>query len=136
MKIELESGNSKYTADRIKRLLDAVEMGATITHACGYAGIKTATFYRWLEDKPDFREQVDNAEGKATVKWLLKIEQAANNGQWQAAAWKLERRFPNIYGRRVVEQNVNVDYVVDLSGTNENNSQALESDNSPKQILE
>jgi hypothetical protein len=130
MKIELENGNNKYTPDRVKRLLDAIEMGATIVHACGYAGIRSPTYYRWLEEKSDFREQVEMAEGKATVKWLLKIEQAANNGQWQAAAWKLERRFPNIYGRRVIEQNVNVDYVVDLSGTNEDNSKALESNDS------
>ena len=36
--------------------------------------------------------------------WLAKIEQAANQGHWQAAAWKLERRYPQEYGRTV--QNV------------------------------
>jgi hypothetical protein len=37
------------------------------------------------------------------VGWLAKIEAAANEGAWQAAAWKLERRYPHEYGRSAVE---------------------------------
>ena len=29
------------------------------------------------------------------------IQQAAGNGQWQAAAWWLERSMPNQYGRKI-----------------------------------
>ena len=39
-----------------------------------------------------FRERIKEAEGKATQRWLAIIERAANDGSWQAAAWKLERR--------------------------------------------
>jgi hypothetical protein len=56
-------------------------------------------------------------------------------GTWQAAAWKLERRHPHIYGRRVVEHDGAIDYVIDLSGST-NGSQALEIDNTPTKILE
>ena len=31
------------------------------------------------------------------------IEQAAKDGTWQAAAWKLERRYPQEYGKTVQE---------------------------------
>jgi hypothetical protein len=30
------------------------------------------------------------------------IDKAAGEGTWQAAAWKLERRYPESYGRTVV----------------------------------
>lgn len=48
-------------------------------------------------DEFDFKcvqliETIKKAEGEATVGWLAKIENAANSGNWTAAAWKLERR--------------------------------------------
>ena len=51
----------------------------------------------------DFYDAITRAEGAASVQWLAKIEKAASDGNWQAAAWKLERRFPHEYGRRVHE---------------------------------
>jgi hypothetical protein len=51
-----------------------------------------------------FDEIVGHYEGQAGVKWLAKIEREASEGSWQAAAWKLERRYPNDYGRKVVDQ--------------------------------
>ncbi|MDW8214703.1 MAG: hypothetical protein RMJ55_14190, partial [Roseiflexaceae bacterium] len=38
------------------------------------------------------------------VEALRHIAAAAANGQWQAAAWLLERRYPQIYGKQTVEQ--------------------------------
>ena len=129
-------GNAtKYNPERVKKILFAIEMGATVTHACGYAGISQRTFYEWKASNPEFSEQVEMAEGSASVKWLARIEQASNMGTWQAAAWKLERRHPHIYGRRVVEHDGAIDYVIDLSGST-NGSQALEIDNTPTKILE
>ena len=94
---------TKYTPERSKRLLDAIRMGATYELACNYAGISPDTFDRWRKAHADFAEQVKEAEGAAAVGWLAKIEKAANDGEWQAAAWKLERRYPQMYGRRVQE---------------------------------
>jgi hypothetical protein len=34
---------------------------------------------------------------------LAKIEKAASDNNWAAAAWKLERRYPDVYGRTVQE---------------------------------
>jgi len=49
-----------------------------------------------------FFKDIKEAEGKAAFEWLDKIEKAANEN-WQAAAWKLERRYPGDYGRTRVE---------------------------------
>lgn len=94
---------TKYTPETVQKLLDALKMGATYQLACGYAGIHFDTFNEWRKAKPEFSEQVSLAEGMAAFGWLSQIEAAARDGTWQAAAWKLERRYPQDYGRSVTE---------------------------------
>lgn len=100
---------TKFTPERVERFLQAVRLGSTFRLAAQYAGFDHATFYRWLERDATFATQVKEAEGAAVVGWLAKIEKAANDGAWQAAAWKMERRYPDDFGRRErIEQTVEV----------------------------
>ena len=92
---------TQRTPENAKRICDAIKMGATYELACAYAGLSADTFQRWRKADAAFAAQIKEAEGAAAVGWLLKIEKAANDGEWQAAAWKLERRYPEQYGRRV-----------------------------------
>lgn len=93
---------TKYTPQCVTALTEAIQLGATYELACAYAGISFQTFNAWRKAKPAFSEAVQKAEGTAAVAWLRVIESAAINS-WQAAAWKLERRYPQDYGRRVQE---------------------------------
>lgn len=95
--------DSAYTPERVQRIVNAIRMGATYKLACKYGGIVESTFYKWKLERKEFSEAIQEAEGAAAVGWLAKIEQAANEGTWQAAAWKLERRYPQDYGRTSVE---------------------------------
>ena len=95
---------TKYTPERVEKILQAIELGATYELASSYGGVDYMTFNRWRERYSEFRDAIRAAEGKGATKWLAKIEQAASDGAWQAAAWKLERRYPHSYGRTV--QNV------------------------------
>lgn len=124
---------SKLTPDTQRRIFEALSVGATYQLACQYAGIHYDTFRNWMKRGEtaksgqyfEFFEAVKEAEGRAVVGWLAKIEQAASAGNWQAAAWKLERRYPADYGRkdridithsiqeearRIVEANPDLDY--------------------------
>ena len=92
---------SKYTDETIEKLIQAIELGAPYEHACNYAGISFSTFMIWRRDKEGFEDLMIEAEGRATIKWLAKIEKEASRGTWQAAAWKLERRYPETFGRSV-----------------------------------
>jgi hypothetical protein len=94
---------TKYSPEVVKRLTDAIRLGATYELACAYAGISEDSFARWRAKYADFAEAIKEAEGGAAVGWLARIEQAAKDGTWQAAAWKLERRYPEQYGRQVVD---------------------------------
>lgn len=94
---------SKYTPDVVKRITDAIRLGATYELACNYGGISHETFHQWRNNKPEFSDAIKEAEGTAVVKWLALIDKAATEGSWQAAAWKLERRYPHDYGKTVQE---------------------------------
>lgn len=94
---------SKYTDDVVKRITDAIKLGATYELAANYGGIDYHTFNEWRKEKPQFSQAIRDAEGEAVTKWLAKIEQSATK-QWQAAAWKLERRYPHAYGKTIQEQ--------------------------------
>jgi hypothetical protein len=61
------------------------------------------TFAEWHAEKPQFAQAIKEAESKGVQTWLARIEQAANSGVWTAAAWKLERIYPHIYGRTIQE---------------------------------
>jgi hypothetical protein len=55
-------------------------------------------------DEPDsiyseFMEAVEKAKAQSEVRDVTLIEKAATDGSWQAAAWKLERKFPQKWGR-------------------------------------
>lgn len=94
---------TKYNDQTVSAVVQAIGMGATYELAAQYAGISYETFNTWQKQKPQFSEAVKKAEGEAAVKWLAKIEKAASDGSWQAAAWKLERRYPEQYGRQITD---------------------------------
>lgn len=105
---------TKFTPEHIEPLLRAIRLGATYEHACMAAGISYDIFNEWkngrgyskettAEQKADFLDRLKKAEGQMVTDQLATIQQAAQSGNWQAAAWKLERRHPKIYGRQVHE---------------------------------
>ena len=100
----------KINDHMIEAFLGAIKVGAPIKSACGCAGISETTFYKWMQwadsDRKDapmyaqFREDIKKAQGQAAQRWLAIIEKAAMAGSWQAAAWKLERKYPHEFGNR------------------------------------
>lgn len=90
------------------RLLAALESGATLRMAAAAAGVSEDTLSRWRKTRPGLQAEMDQAEAQGAVKALEQIRAAAQGGAWQAAAWMLERRYPNEYGRRApAAENVN-----------------------------
>ncbi len=108
---------SKYTPATAKKITDAIRVGATFRLACMYAGISEDTFMAWRKRYPDFADAINQAEGAGAAAWLGMIEKAAQEGNWQAAAWKLERKYPREYGRRVIQsfEDIPPEKIPDLS---------------------
>lgn len=122
---------SKFTPERMDRFLFAIEKGSAYQLACKYAGISYKTMRKWVlrgEEEQDqeavnFLIRFHEAEGAAVLKWLDVIEQAASIGEWQAAAWKLERRYHQYYSKRaeIIQLSEEIQYLKDKHKTSKAN---------------
>lgn len=99
---------SRFTDDVKKKILWALKIGNYRKVAAEYAGISDRTLISWLsrgrdqmEGDPyhEFYLAVLEAEQTAEVRALGIIQQAAQK-DWKAAAWYLERKFPERYCTR------------------------------------
>ena len=100
---------------RVERILNALESGATERIAAAYGGISQDTLTRWKQQHADFADRLIEAESKGAIRQLLNINRAAQGTidpqtglyadppDWRASSWLLERRFPEEYGKSVVD---------------------------------
>ena len=91
---------SKYTPERVERIIKAVKVGLPFVTAAALGGISEATFYNWMKDNVEFLESIKAAEAEAEERL---VEQISFDPSWQSKAWILERRHPDRWGR--VERN-------------------------------
>ena len=98
-------GKPKLTEDIIRQ---AVEMKSHGLNDCDIAraiGVCKQTFSKWVNHpktklQRELSEQHKKAEAAYKEALLLRIWNAADKSQnWTAAAWLLERKFPDEYGR-------------------------------------
>jgi len=110
---------TKFTPEIKEKLLVAIRKGAPYSMACDYAGIDYTTLLNWkkkandekLDDYIQFFKDLKEAEGLTALVWLEKIDKAMNDGAWQAAAWKLERRHYKHFSSQagIIEMNERLD---------------------------
>lgn len=95
---------NKLTDELADEAIRLVRNGATNADVIAYIGVVESTFYNWLKN-PKTEAQIKLSEGlkKAETErklWhLQRIHKAAEEGDWKASAWYLERRYPNEYAR-------------------------------------
>lgn len=103
----------KLTKELEQEIIQLAASGATNADICDYIGVNESTFYRWLKNpKTEAEHKLCNDIKKAYTKrklWhLRKIQQASENGAWQASAWYLERRYPREYAKPEVQLRVDM----------------------------
>ncbi len=114
----------KLTPELQEQFCRYVAMGNPICTACQLVGLGEGTYYKWKvrgrdhDEEPfsSFVKAVDLAEAQAVNRNITLIQKAATE-QWQAAAWYLERRYPESFGRRILEVNQNTRVEVNLTVT-------------------
>lgn len=94
----------KLTPELADEAIKLVKAGATTADVINYLGCASNTFYQWLrnpknEAQERLRDGMLQAEAERKLWCLQKIHKAAEKGDWKAAAWYLERRYPNEYAR-------------------------------------
>jgi transposase len=90
----------------LTRLEQLIRAGATGEVAAQAVGVDPSTFDLWLQKgrngvQPyrDFSERVARARAESEAGLVARIASVAGKGSWQAAAWLLERRFPERWGK-------------------------------------
>ena len=126
---------STLTPEVQELIVQAVRNGNYFETAIAYAGVPKSTFYDWLRRGRDERNRVSKdarlrvrqVEEKF-VNFSIAIEKAlaesemedvevirkASRDNWQASAWRLERKFSDRWGKKV-QQQVEHSGAVDIS---------------------
>jgi transposase len=116
---QLDRGGApvKLTPERQAGICDAIRAGVRPEVAAVYNGVGARSYYRWMQlgraadADPVYTEFVDEVE-LALAEWeardVLLIGEAAKS-DWHAAAWRLERRLPKVYGKRERHEIANAD---------------------------
>lgn len=108
---------TKLTPAIQRRIAKAIRLGLTYALAAEYGGISYFTFNNWMkageevdtETDPDnpylqFLQAVKKSEADLAVEIMTEIKAASKDPKhWQAGAWILERRWPEMYGRQRIE---------------------------------
>lgn len=101
----------KCTPDLIRRAVKLKKGGANNVDIAKAVGISESTFYRWVstptsDNQRELSESLKKAE--ADYKNALQgiIAKAAQERDWKAAAWLLERKYPDEYGRKYISASV------------------------------
>lgn len=116
---------TKLNEEVQNKIVQAVQAGNYIETAAAYAGINKSSFYEWLkrgerekqrvekdsrlrvrkseEDYVSFSNAIEKALAVSEMRDVLIIGKAAET-QWQAAAWRLERKFPKRWGKKEFNQ--------------------------------
>lgn len=103
----------KLTEQLIEKMTSTIRAGAYVETAAALCGISKDTFYRWLRQAEiddtctlavKLSDAVKKAMAEAELRDLATIDKAAQSGEWTAAAWRLERKFPHKWGRQAKVQ--------------------------------
>jgi hypothetical protein len=92
----------KRTPEALQRVCEAIALGATRAQAAAAAGIGYDTLNLWQRTDPDVASAIAIARGRGAVRAMELVRQAAERGEWGAAAWWLERRYPIEWGKRLM----------------------------------
>jgi transposase len=97
---------TKLTPECQAAIIAALRVGAPIYVAAMHGGIGKSAFNNWMErgrkgdeKYAEFLAAIEKAQADAIIHKLSKIHRASDD-EWTAAAWWLERKYPEEFGRR------------------------------------
>lgn len=99
---------TKCDADLIARAVKLKKGGSNNVDIARAVGIAESTFYRWVstpsnEKERELSESLKKCEADYKNALQRIIAKAAQERDWKAAAWLLERKYPDEYARPDVQ---------------------------------
>lgn len=91
---------TKRSPERVAAILSSLRVGNTRRAAAAAGDISEDTLARWAATDAEFRGAIEKAEAEAERRFLARVAAAADDPKtWTAAAWWLERRRADEFGR-------------------------------------
>jgi hypothetical protein len=115
---------TKLTDELQAALVQTFNGGSTIKDACAYVGISETAYYDWMARGraaksgryAEFAEAIKKARSVARVEAVALVRKAAKEGNWQAAAWILERSDPESWARRTYSKIEGLEELLAIAG--------------------
>jgi hypothetical protein len=92
-----EGRPTKYDASMPQKISDLIRSGLNFKQVCATLDIGVETLRDWRREKPELCTAIYRAQAQAVADRLALINTAAVTS-WQAAAWWLERKYPQDWG--------------------------------------
>ena len=99
-------GRAKLTQEMVDQAVRLKADGLSNGDIICALGVHESTFYRWIgEPKNKLQRELserlkkEESEFKRTLLTTIRAAAMARNQYWTAAAWLLERKFPDEYGK-------------------------------------
>lgn len=98
-------GKEKLTKDGIQTALRLCRAGLPDCQIAAVLGVSKETYSRWInhpktDNQNQLRQQLKKADAEREAALVTRIMRASDD-TWQAAAWLLERRYPERYAKPV-----------------------------------
>jgi hypothetical protein len=98
---------TKFSPEIAAKVIAALAAGNFLETAAAHAGVASSVLRDWIrngergktQELADFALAVEKAQADAEVRDVAQIGKAGQK-EWTACAWRLERKFPQRWGRR------------------------------------
>ena len=124
----------KYNKKTSGLVLKALASGKNRVESAKIGGITYKTYCEWYNKYPDFKELTDEIlliRNEVEKEDLISTIKVASKTSWQAAAWFLERKYPEEFALRKQQ--------VELTGKVDHNIKQIQinvSDNETKKLMD
>jgi hypothetical protein len=88
---------AKFDQIDIAKLITDVAEGVPVPIASMAVGIDPKTFYRWLDDRPEFAQALAAEKHRVILGALAGIRAGSKNNEWRNHAWFLEHVFKDYF---------------------------------------
>lgn len=101
----------KCTKELVQQAVKLKKGGANNQDIAKAVGIAESTFYKWIsepkrEEEAELSEALKKAEADYKNALQGLIAKAAQERDWKAAAWLLERKYPDEFGRKFISASI------------------------------
>lgn len=101
----------KCTRELVDQAVKLKKGGANNQDIAKAVGIAESTFYKWIsepkrEEEAELSEALKKAEADYKNALQGLIAKAAQERDWKAAAWLLERKYPDEFGRKFISASI------------------------------